>query len=113
MRPAAPERPARKPKPPSPIQRARNYFRPGRDVPSHGGTTTRVVGFNAADEYSWTVTVDVLDTDGNPTGEQRRHRTMPDERAMKASEAENPVGSMQEGEGAPETGPFGPILRSY
>jgi hypothetical protein len=88
----SPAKAPRKQKGPSFIDRLRNYFRPGRVVPSYGGQFDKVISFNA-DDNQWSVTVQASDKDGNPVDDKRirTHQTVPDERDMLAWEKTNPV----------------------
>lgn len=72
----------------------KNYFQPGRIVPSYGGQD-KVVSFNHNDNHGWSVTVHHVDKDGNrpigPDGRNRTHFTMPSDKEYEKVTGEKPV----------------------
>lgn len=72
------------------VDRLENYFRPGRRIPSYGGTD-EVISFNRLGDGRWDVTVAEVKGDGS-LERPRNHATAPDDRDLKKWERANPVG---------------------
>ena len=91
-------KPAKKSKPAKPrgaVDRAENYFKPGRIVKSYMGED-RVVSFKRGEaDQKWTVTVHAVGHDGRRLdgheGRDRQHSTLPNNREFAKWEKKNPL----------------------
>jgi hypothetical protein len=66
------------------------YFKPGAIVESYGGGKDKVIEYNQDpnDPTKWSVTVQGVDAQGNPVGEQRTHKTEPTDKEYKRAGVE-------------------------